>query len=459
LAATTVSPLLAQIDDAVELVTTLQPPEGSLAQGFGTSIAMDHGVVVLGAEWDSGRGSVYVFEQDADDPEQWRFASKLVPPSETFQSFFGDCVDVDNDLIVVNAPGGHGAVIYERNDRGDWSQVTYLRSSGNQLYGGCVRIEDDIALVGGEQSEDDGSSFQPAVFVFRRDAETPDTWRLVHTIKSPLPDEDGRFGFVFDLSDGQVVIPEWSGRTAYLFGRNAGGLDQWGLLATLRMPSDVSTDETFNGAVAIGDGVVAIGATFGRNSDFQPIGAVHVFEQVAFDPGFWRYAERLQPPSEGFSHYNHQIGADVAISGRLLLAGTLRYGAHLFAKGALPGARWRYVTTIKEPEQLPGQAFGNAVAVSGATAIVGGDDIHPGGSGSLDRGLEPETAHIFQIVSVCSSDINRDNAVDTSDLGLFIRDFGSDAEQSDINGDGVVDAGDLGLLLLEFGATGCDTSR
>ena len=53
------------------------------------------------------------------------------------------------------------------------------------------------------------------------------------------------------------------------------------------------------------------------------------------------------------------------------------------------------------------------------------------------------------------SDLNNDGAVDGSDLGALLSDWGPTAEQgtrADINGDGIVNGADLGILLSFWGA-------
>lgn len=48
------------------------------------------------------------------------------------------------------------------------------------------------------------------------------------------------------------------------------------------------------------------------------------------------------------------------------------------------------------------------------------------------------------------SDINRDGAIDTADLGLLIGAFGGSGFLADLNDDGAVDTADLGILLGDF---------
>jgi len=48
------------------------------------------------------------------------------------------------------------------------------------------------------------------------------------------------------------------------------------------------------------------------------------------------------------------------------------------------------------------------------------------------------------------ADLNGDGVVDSNDLGLLLRDWGSTDSAADLNGDGVVDGADLGILLSSW---------
>jgi len=70
-------------------------------------------------------------------------------------------------------------------------------------------------------------------------------------------------------------------------------------------------------------------------------------------------------------------------------------------------------------------------------------------------GLTSASPGVFSFTTGLLADLNADNIVDTSDLGILIGEFGGPGPTSDLNGDGVVDTSDLGVLIGAFGAT-CD---
>lgn len=64
-------------------------------------------------------------------------------------------------------------------------------------------------------------------------------------------------------------------------------------------------------------------------------------------------------------------------------------------------------------------------------------------------------AALIEVLPPCPGDLNADNAVNQSDLGIVLGDFGCSGPQcvGDVDGDGVVNQSDLGVLLAAFGTT------
>ena len=73
----------------------------------------------------------------------------------------------------------------------------------------------------------------------------------------------------------------------------------------------------------------------------------------------------------------------------------------------------------------------------------------------MDFGVQVEGDDTLQIScepfdSPCEGDLDGDNKVNGSDLGLMLAQWGSDGS-ADLNDDGVVDGADLGLILAAWG--------
>jgi hypothetical protein len=99
------------------------------------------------------RGFVNIYEQVA--PQLWQQTQRLIipPPVNPQDDAFGFSVALDEDRVLIGAPGEteHGAAyIYERNVSGQWIQserITARNPHEHSGFGRDVALEDDLALV------------------------------------------------------------------------------------------------------------------------------------------------------------------------------------------------------------------------------------------------------------------------------------------------------------------------
>ena len=316
----------------------LLPSDGAAGDQFGFSVAIQGGAVVAGAPGDVhngvASGSAYIFDA-ATGVE----LGKLVPNDAEAGDEFGNSVAIDSGIVAVGA--------WRADDLGDGSGAAYLfdASSGAQLekllpdagnnfqtFGVSIAIDDGVVAVGSRTFFVLGEGFTFAkVHLF--DADTGQVTRVLQAdIENYNGDQGGQFAdsidinnglvavgaphrnvffdfsgaaYVFDATSGEqlaFIFPEdrqdrdhfgssvsidndgmlviganedddtaWSGGSAYLFGAASGSqVDK--LLA-----SDGADFDMFGSSVVIENGVIAVGATGFGESTFE--GAVYVFNQ------------------------------------------------------------------------------------------------------------------------------------------------------------------------------------
>jgi len=138
--------------------------DGQAGDRFGTSIAIDNGVVAVGAWADddngTGSGSAYLF--DASTGAQ---ILKLLPSDGAAADRFGYSIAIDNGVVAVGAFGD--------GDNGFQSGSAYLfdASTGTQLFkllpgdpaagdqfGWSIAINNGVVAVGARDDDDNGSS-------------------------------------------------------------------------------------------------------------------------------------------------------------------------------------------------------------------------------------------------------------------------------------------------------------
>ncbi|MBI4878041.1 MAG: FG-GAP repeat protein [Planctomycetes bacterium] len=139
---------------------------------FGYSIALDGGVLVVGALKDDDNapaaGSAYVFRHDAGT-ESWVQEAKLTASDACANAWFGVDVLVRGDLCIVGAEGsedvpgtGPGAVyLFERDAvSGQWSETFRLTPADGavgDLFGRRATLDGDLLVVPSVRDDDLGT--------------------------------------------------------------------------------------------------------------------------------------------------------------------------------------------------------------------------------------------------------------------------------------------------------------
>jgi hypothetical protein len=389
----------AQISQLAELTAS----DGVANDNFGWSVAISGDTAVVGAPGDfySGPpGAAYVFVNSSNG---WQQTAKLLPLSSTNGDGFGSSVAIAKGVIVVGAPyqtvgrnTGAGAAHVFVGSGSNWRAEAELIASdgpGGQ-FGYSVAISGDTVVVG--KPEDDGCEenlFGEAyVFVKPTGRGRPITETAILKQSDGEPC-GGEFGYSVSIAGNTVVVgaPFTYGQegTAYLFVEPAGGWTNMTQTAKL-VGSDVEGSYDFAYSVAISpDGSTAVtGAPF-----HTPHGAAYVFVE----------------PSTGWANMNQtaeltfadagQLGASVALSGNnIVLAGApiSTVGANQQQGAAFgfvkPASGWKTTSDpnaeLSSSDGAISDQFGFSVGVGGL-AIVGAP--YHAVNGNADQGA----AYIF----------------------------------------------------------------
>lgn len=206
--------------DAWAEAAPLTPSDGGAS--FGRAVAIDGVRAIVGAE-----DAAYVFRRRSGGV--WREVAKLVP-SDGVQGF-GVSVDIDGRHAIVGSPasafGDVGAAYIFRENRGapGWTEEASLEPPGpsRASFGARVGISGDAAIVGdlGEGTPEPNG----AAFIFDRDQGGLEQWGLVRNL--------GLFHFMQGVAiDGDTAIVSFGEPVACIalavFGRDIGGQNAWG---------------------------------------------------------------------------------------------------------------------------------------------------------------------------------------------------------------------------------------
>ncbi|MCA9274148.1 MAG: FG-GAP repeat protein, partial [Phycisphaerales bacterium] len=226
-------------------ITKLLPDDGSPGDFFGLSIAVDNGIVLVGAPADSDygfeAGSAYLF--DAFSGQQ---LGKLVPTSIQAEDFFGCSVDIDGELLVIGAYGDDevateagAAYLYDLKSQQQISKLTVTDATDTDWCGFEVSLSGDMAIIGSHLSDVNGMN-SGAVYLF----DTTTSLRIA----TLLPDDGtsvDTFAISLSLQDGVAAIGA--------FGDNPSGPFSGSAYLYHIVPSDCIADTNGDGSLTPAD--------------------------------------------------------------------------------------------------------------------------------------------------------------------------------------------------------------
>ncbi|MCC7389305.1 MAG: hypothetical protein IT431_11100 [Phycisphaerales bacterium] len=408
----------------------LQPSDGQAGDLFGFSIAMNDQLIVVGALWDDAKGprsgSVYLF--DAATGAQ---ITKLVAEDGSEGDYFGHSVAIENGMIVVGAPLD--------DDRGLDSGSVYLFDAltGNQIgeklyaddgaagdqFGVAVDVDDGVVVVSAHLDDVNGQ-YSGSAYLF--DA---DTQRQLHKLLPHTGGAEAHFGRSLAIDSGLVAVGaygenSWAG-AVYLFEVST-GLQRFRLL-----PTDPNSLDYFGYSVDIASGCVVVGA-FGNDDDGSQSGAAYVFDALTGVQG----AKLLPDFGEDGDIFGHAVAIDhgVAVIGS---RNDDDNGSDSGAAYLFKASTGEQVVKLLASDGAPGDWFGQPVAIDESRVAVGA--YHNEDSGAVylfpdgcradltGDGTVDTLDFLLFLGAFTSGDLiadwNRDGRVDTLDFLAYLTEW------------------------------------
>ncbi len=419
--------------------------DGSGNDQIGNAVAIADGVIGMGAsgedEMGSNSGAVYLF--DALTGVQ---LMKLHADDAAIGDNLGLSIAMDQGIVVAGATGD--------DDNGSRSGSVYIFdvATGMQLrklvpadgaendkFGDSVAISGNLVAVGASLDDDNGSNSGSA-YLFN--ATTGDQ------LFKLLPDDgdaNDAFGAAIAIADGIIAVGApldddasqgATGGSVYLFDAITGNQ-----IAKL-IGGDAFSGDQFGDSVAISDGVVVVGSPAHDDNGINS-GSAYLF---AASSGFQLFEIK---PLDG--EQSDLFGRSVAISGGVVIVGALgdddlgsaSGSAYLF--NADDGTQ---ISKLLASDGSGSDVFGQSVGIDGGLAVVGaklGDGV------STDSGA----GYVFELgAGVCPADLTGDGDLNFLDVSAFLAAFGNQDPIADFQADGDFNFLDVSAFLAAFGA-GC----
>lgn len=418
----------------------------------GAAIGIDGDQTVRKAPNTVSSGAVYVFTRKGGKWSQQAYVKASSPHADSF----GRAVAISGDTLVVGSswdrPGTKDglekgvAYVFVRNGA-VWTQQARLRPANPGIasdFANSVAISGDTIVVGGRHETVDQAG---AAFVFTR---TGTEWTQQAALAAVPPMSGDGFGASVTISADTVAVgapreqiaremkkgspsarPFTSTGAVYVFVRDG---QAWLQQAHLTVENYGKEKTFFGGSVAasgdilvVGDHADASGGTgphaspktpprilTGSGTAYTPTGAAHLFTRTGKN---WKQDAFIKAGVPEWANFAHSVAA----SDNRIVVGARNEGVGSGAPNASgvnpttrtepsgaayeytrSGGNWNPIAHLKPPNAVPGLRFGDAVAVSGDTVIVGAE-FESGGATGINGNMKDQTArfsgaaYVFQI--------------------------------------------------------------
>jgi hypothetical protein len=370
--------------------------DAAQGDGYGFAVDVDGDRAVIGSRFDddagNASGAAYVYLRDPQTG-LWEQETKLVMATAAAGDNFGSSVAIDGDVIVIGAPQDdinvgsnfHGSAHVFTRGPGGWDAGVELlpldADIAYQNYGISVDIDNDTIVVGVAYDNDKGTASGSA-YVFELVSET---WQRTGKLLPPITESNQNFGWSVAIDMDTIVIgaPHWTASgvgSAYVFTRANGWTDS---SSTLPATDNLAGDE-FGWSVAVSGDIAVVGARMDDDAVHGvDSGSITIFEHSS---GNWSHKGKFATSN---SDLNDRFGTDVATNGEAVIAGASQSGSFnrgSFYSFASSGGVWSEVEEIWPLSSTSDVStvlqFGTSVALDGGSLIVGapGSDIFNGSS-------------------------------------------------------------------------------
>jgi|GEM_PF-1956870 len=337
---------------------------------FGTSVAIQDSVAVIGAEGkERDAGAAFVYELSDNG---WTQVAELEASDGSAGDLFGNAVSISGDVIVVGAPGDDnergidaGAVyIFLRGSMGWSEQVRLVSSDGafNDQFGRSVTIDGTTIAIGAPFGDTVAGQDAGKVYIF--EANGPQ-WTEQVIISLADGSAEDQLGTSVSLENTTLVIgaPENAAKTGRVYVFEEAGV-AWQREAVLTS-SDGANGDQFGIDVDLDDNYILAGAPL-HNSEQ---GAAYVFRRTS---GQWGDTEEGKIES-AVGEAGDRLGASVSLSGNFALLGAplsanALGASYLFERD---GLIWLQQTRFIAPDQEGTDQVGQDVALDGELALIG----------------------------------------------------------------------------------------
>ena len=330
--------------------------------------------------------------------------TKIAGTDTAADDFLGYKVALAGDTAIVTAIGASyggssraGAAYAFVRSGATWTQQAKLvpsdpRATGR--FGEAAAFSNDIALIGSSDGDLTAPTEAGVVYSFQRSGTT---WTQLPKITPTVRETNAKFGLALAVDGTTLVVGApasfSSGKpgAAYVFVRSG---TAWIEQAKLTAADGVAND-AFGGGVAISGDTAVIGASGAKIGANASQGAAYVFTRTGTA---WAPQTKLVAADGAPSD---RLGQAVAVSGATVILGVQLASiggksavgaAYIFTRS---GTTWSPQAKVTHAGGIATDLFGSSVALAGDTALIGAE--------ALDVGLIANAGGVFVFTRVGTS--------------------------------------------------------
>lgn len=394
-------------------VSRLQPVDLALSDEFGNAVAVSGSNLIAGA-WrqdqpaapDEQNGAAYLFRQMAGP--SWTQIRKFTSPNPAIFGRYGSGVAIDGHHVAIgepstsfpglSAPGldlDGRAYVYERDQGGadQWGLVREIRIPNDEtpnLFAAGVSVSSNTLLCGDPGDNKSGAGiFGGMAYAFEKNHAGSNQWGLVSRLIPTEYERDAFFGTAVAVDGDTMAVGMpfkdvlgvvGNGGITYIYERNRGGLEEWGLTVSVYSePLLATTGAQAGTSLSISDDRLAVGARAfpGTNGMIAGSGAVFLHERNQNGTNQWGRIKTLTPADPGS---NNNYGAAVALKGDVLVAGApgkdtgaVNAGSiYVHFRHHLASNSWNQLGEIQATSPVAFAQFGSSLAFDNSTNLIVG---------------------------------------------------------------------------------------
>ena len=332
---------------------------------------------------------------------------------------FANCMTSSGTIVAVGSPqkqvlinNSQGYVhIYEKSASGiDFiKKITASDGEASDLFGISVALSGDILVVGSQNKTVGSNFFQGAAYVFSRNQGGTNNWGLVKKVVASDGAANDFFGHSVAINGNNIAVGAYqrNGKigAVYLYSKTQGGANNWGETQILT-PSDGAANDYFGHSLALNSTTIAVGANGAQANK----GAVYLYNISNGSE------TKKLVAADGAS--SDEFGYSLALNENFLLVGArnntaYQGAAYLFEKSS----NWAQKKKLVAADAVGGDAFGYSVALTTDAALVGARVKKVGNN------VAQGAAYIFEINQGGAGNWGQSSKISSSDGG-FAENFG-----------------------------------